>query len=464
MSHAHRGLRAARHLALFGSMILAAIAAKADFRAAVVTVDITPASPTMLVGYSARKSTGIHDPIYHKIIIIDDGLTEFVLVSSDLCQVSPSEYDHVAALLQSRLGIAPVHFWWSLTHTHSAPEVGVPGLSAVFPGELYPHEADTAYTSLVEQKLIEGIITARGKLAAARLGIGWGFSQANINRRAIGPDGKASLGMNPDGATDHRIGLIRLDKADGTPLALIANYPLHGTVFGPGNLEVSGDIAGVVSTYVEQKTGVPLLFINGAAGNLAPIYSVTKSPYAKKETELGQFRVLLGEKILEANKRILLTTDSVKLFAGSLTIETPRKQGLGWPADLDRYTRMTPEGKQMIQLPVRFLKINEDAAIWSAPVELFCEVANAIRDRSPFPYTFYYGYTNGWLGYLPAESEWKYGGYEVETVCPYTLSVEKDLSQPVVSYLKGEMRKVRRPVPVPPAVLSTGPERAKGKR
>ena len=54
----------------------------------------------------------------------------------------------------------------------------------------------------------------------------------------------------------------------------------------------------------------------------------------------------------------------------------------------------------MVRLPVRFLKINEDIAIWSAPVELFCEISNEIRDRSPFPYTFYFGYTNGWLGYL----------------------------------------------------------------
>ena len=39
--------------------------------------------------------------------------------------------------------------------------------------------------------------------------------------------------------------------------------------------------------------------------------------------------------------------------------------------------------------------------IWSAPVELFCEIAMDVRQRSPFAYTLYFGYTNGWLGYLP---------------------------------------------------------------
>jgi hypothetical protein len=89
---------------------------------------------------------------------------------------------------------------------------------------------------------------------------------------------------------------------------------------------------------------------------------------------------------------------------------------------------------------VRFLKINEDIGIWSAPVEMFCEISNAIREQSPFPYTFYYGYTNGWLGYLPSEKEFKHGGYEVETVCPFTPSVQKDLTESVLGYMQGEMK------------------------
>jgi hypothetical protein len=390
----------------------------------------------MLLGYGARKSTGVNDHIFHKIIAMDDGVKQFFLVSSDICVISPSEYDHVASLLQKKLGIDPLNFWWSLTHTHSAPEVGVPGLPAVFMGERYEHEVDTAYTALVERKLIEGIIEARNKLTPARLGVGWGYSNANINRRAWDIDGKASGGMNPDGPVDRRIGLIRLDKADGNPIALIANYAIHGTVLGPANTEISGDAPGIVSEYVEQKTGVPLLFINGAAGNLAPIYSVYPNP---KAGHLGQFRVLLGDKILDANKEIISTTDAIKLYTGSITIETPRKANLAWPADLKKYTRTTNNGINMVKLPIRFFKINEDVAIWSAPLELFCEISNGIRERSPFPFTFYYGYTNGWLGYLASEKEWQHGGYEVERVSPYTISVEKDFTEPIVSYLQNDL-------------------------
>ncbi|MEX2235890.1 MAG: neutral/alkaline non-lysosomal ceramidase N-terminal domain-containing protein [Cyclobacteriaceae bacterium] len=423
-------------LVLTGILFFYSQVSTAQFRASVVKEDITPEDAQMLLGYAARKSTGVHDRIMHRIVALDDGTTQFFLVSSDICEVSPSLYDRVAAKLYSQHNINPINFWWTFTHTHSAPEVGSPGLDAVFLGERYQHAIDTNYANLVVQKLIEGILRARNTLSSARLGVGWGFSQANINRRAIDVDGKASLGLNPDGAVDRRIGLLRIDTQEGRPVALIANYPIHGTVLGPGSLVISGDAPGIVSHYVEEKTGAPLLFINGAAGDLAPIYSVYPSAEAG---HLNQFRVLLGDKILEANQKIKSTIDNVTLFAGSLTIETPRKPGLGWATDLANYTR-TQAGVNMVRIPLRFLKINEDIAIWSSPLELFCEISNEIRNRSPFPYTFYFGYTNGWLGYLPTEKAFKHGGYEVEDASPYTSSAERDLTEAVVGYLEGEMR------------------------
>src|SRR5690349_10709154 len=238
------------------------------FRAAVVKANISPTSPKQLLGYGARVSEGIHDSIYHRIAVLDDGTTQFVLVATEICMVSPAEYDRVAASVRKKLKIDPVNFWWSFTHTHSAPEVGPPGFGEVFLGDRYKHPVDTAYSNFIEQSIIDGITEARKNLQPAKLAKGWGYAQANINRRGIDINGKASLGLNPDGPVDRRIGLIRLEKADGSPMALIANYPIHGTVLGGSYKQVSGDAPGIVSQYIEQKAGVPVLFINGAAGNL----------------------------------------------------------------------------------------------------------------------------------------------------------------------------------------------------
>ncbi|MEO5602120.1 MAG: neutral/alkaline non-lysosomal ceramidase N-terminal domain-containing protein [Cyclobacteriaceae bacterium] len=407
--------------------------AVSKFRAAVVKVDITPQDSQNLLGYGARKSTGVLDAIFHRIVVMDDGTTQFVLVSSDICLFSPAEYDRVAARVKSLYGINPLNFWWTVTHTHSAPEVGQPGLGSVFMGDRYKHEVDPGYTPMIEQKLLDAIGEARKKLIPAKLGVTWGFSQANINRRAVDVDGKASLGLNPDGPVDRRIGLIRIDKSDGSPLVLLANYAIHGTVLGGASTQISGDAPGVVAQYVEEKTGAPLLFLNGAAGNLAPIYSVYPTA---REGHLSQFRVLLGDKILEANKKLISDTNDVTLKSGSLVVKTPRKAGLGWPVDMNNYTTTTKAGINMILLPVRFLQLNDNITLWSAPLELFCEISNDIRERSPFPYTFYVGYGNGWLGYLPTASAWDHGGYEVEVVCPYTPAAAKDLTEGVLGFLQ----------------------------
>jgi neutral ceramidase len=411
------------------------------FRAAVVKTDITTQDAQWLRGYDPRQSTGILDRLYHRIVALDDGKNQFFLISSDLLGIPMPEYDRMISLVQQQLGIGPEHFWWSATHTHSAPQVaphfkGIPFPSMANRSKLASaHEIDTVYTGMLEKKLIEGIKEAREKLSAARFGVGWGFSQANINRRAIDVDGKASLGLNPDGPVDRRIGVIKIDHEDGTPMVVIANYPIHGTVLGQQSTMISGDAPGVASEYVEQEIGAPVLFVNGAAGNLAPIYSVYPN---ERAGHLREFRRLLGNKIIDAYSKISSTVDEITLMVGSVTVETPRRADLGWSADLSKY-ESTKNGIPMVKLPIRFLKINEDVAIWSAPVEMFCEISNEIRERSPFPFTFYFGYTNGSLGYLPAASAWPQAGYE-PSVSPFTPAVEKDLTESVLGYLHGELR------------------------
>ena len=227
----------------------------AQFRASVVKIDITPDQPQWLLGYGPRQSTGVHDRIYHRIVAMDDGQTQFFLVSTDICLFSPSVYDEVMSALEAETGIKPVQVWWTVTHTHSAPEVGPPGLGAAFMGERYKHDHNTEYTARVKKSLIEGVKEARAKLEPARLGIGWGMAMANINRRARDLEGPTYLGLNPDGPADRQIGLIRLERADGKLLALIANYAMHGTALGPHNDLITGDAPGIVAEYVETETG-----------------------------------------------------------------------------------------------------------------------------------------------------------------------------------------------------------------
>jgi neutral ceramidase len=138
----------------FAALLAAAPLLGVGFRASVVKVDITPQSPQWLMGYQARQSTGVHDKIYHRVVAMDSGDTQFYLISSDLCLFSPVVYNEVAEELRKELGIEPKQFWWSVTHSHAAPEVGPPSIYKILLGRS-DHEWDREYTRLVKSSLIE---------------------------------------------------------------------------------------------------------------------------------------------------------------------------------------------------------------------------------------------------------------------------------------------------------------------
>src|SRR3954467_173971 len=421
-----------RHLILVLALIVAPPAsARADLRASAVKVDITPQNSQWLLGYQARQSNGVHDNIYHRVLALEASGTAFYLISTDVCLFSPNFHDTVMRELQRRTGIDQAHVWWSVTHTHAAPELGPPDMYKALLGRS-DHDWDREYTAFATNALIEAVKTAHGKLEPARLSFATTTANANINRRARDVDGKISLGLNPDGPVDRQVNLLRLTRPDGSPIALVVNYAMHGTVMSGQNLKISGDAPGIVTSYLEEQLGSTVLYVNGAAGNIAPIYSVYADP---SSGQLSQFRGLLGDRVLAAVRTMAAGTDRVVIRHGRHVVETARRDDLVWPDELAPYAT---SNRERIKLSVRFVAIN-DTVIWSAPVEMFCEIAMNIRERSPFKQTFYFGYTNGWFGYLPTAQGFAEGGYEAKT-SPFTAQAEENLTTDVLRFLRSFRR------------------------
>ena len=101
---------------------------------------------------------------------------------------------------------------------------------------------------------------------------------------------------------------------------------------------ISGDAPGVVAAYLEKKLGATVLFVNGAAGNTAPDLQRVSDP---SRGHLSEFRVLLGDRILEANRGFRRKTrrHHASLWI-EIFVESPLKPGLEWPAELARYSRI----------------------------------------------------------------------------------------------------------------------------
>src|SRR5512141_2041741 len=96
----HRAMLRVAPLTLGLAFVLTAGVRAQTLRAGAAKTEITPTNTQWLLGYGARQSTGVHDPLFHRVRALDDGGTIFVLAATDLCLVSPALYDEVAAELQ----------------------------------------------------------------------------------------------------------------------------------------------------------------------------------------------------------------------------------------------------------------------------------------------------------------------------------------------------------------------------
>jgi hypothetical protein len=88
--------------ALFASFALAA----AEYRAGVARVDITPPIGHEMGGYPARKhgSTGLHDPLYATVLVLESVGNSIALVTCDLRSFVSTR---VGELARQKFGIAP---------------------------------------------------------------------------------------------------------------------------------------------------------------------------------------------------------------------------------------------------------------------------------------------------------------------------------------------------------------------
>ena len=140
------------------------ITLSAEFLAGTARADITPPVGGLMYGYGARGanvSTGVHDPLYAKAIVLDDGTTKLAIVALDLGSISAENTANVKERVKSATGIENVLLVAS--HTHSAPRATKNFSSA-----------EASWVSQANQKIADAIITAAGNLQPARIGVGWG--------------------------------------------------------------------------------------------------------------------------------------------------------------------------------------------------------------------------------------------------------------------------------------------------
>lgn len=454
--------------------------------AGVARVEISPSAgiPHMNWGSATHLvAEGVASPgLFATALVLSDGKQKFAIV--DIDAVNVNGLDSVITRAERETGIPAAHIRLAASHTHAGPNLSV---------ERAPIGADMSalseimrrYRESLDDKLVGVIVAATRRLEPVHLYAGRGTGTINVNRRFRRQGSfPPAVGRNPDGFVDRELVVIRIDRADGTQLAVIGNFQCHGTVLGFENKQVSADWIGHTRATVEAAfPGALCLFFQGAAGNQGPVEGFSGDDRVAKRlgATLGHqiaavaldietvrrepvFDGYIESTAYQARQywRVKGPRDSTLRFASRLipvaartyseaeiaemqsrveeaktSLEAARRSGDAWKraqaeARLRRFSNLLEKWKgkksagAQVLVNVQLLRIG-DVAILSMPGEPFGEIGAELKKLSPFRYTMFCGYSSGQGGdYMPTQAEYDHGGYEVERT-PYGRTAAREL-------------------------------------
>jgi neutral ceramidase len=392
-----------------------------SLRVGAAKVDITPPASMFPMGVPTANRpafVGVHDPLYVRTLLLDNGTSQAVIVAFDLTGV-PSE-ETLSTKIASLLGVSTDHVWLTCTHDHSAPRVDPPEDPAA---QGTPADPKTAkYREIVENNTLEAVRQAKAKLQPARMGYGTGMAYINTNRDQQVGD-RNMLGYNPDGPSEKTVYVLKFESPTGEPIAFLVNYAVHPVVMfsaitKDGGVEVTGDIPGVTSRYIEThyKDKPVALWTMGAAGDQNPVYMAAFNQVMPDRTDLGAAGYALlevqarrvGEEVLRVSDRIKADTTKVSIWAGKATPSCP-----GGRVTRDRKTgEVKREDAPPVELVLRALTLN-DVAIVGVNGGVVSIIGQHMKKASPTPKTIFIMQMAPYVGYIPDDASYPKVTFEV---------------------------------------------------
>ena len=153
----------------FAFLLLAAISLSATsptaraadekpFLAGAATSNITPWLGDGLVGNGTPPpSKDIHDELYARCFVLDDGATRIALVVSDNIYISREVLDEAKRQVTEATGLAADRMLMSCTHTHSS-------VSARWGNSLRPGKEFTEYQRFVAHRIVDALLEMSAEL------------------------------------------------------------------------------------------------------------------------------------------------------------------------------------------------------------------------------------------------------------------------------------------------------------
>ncbi len=218
------------------------------------------------------RATGIHRPLTATAMCFQalagaaiEGDDEQVLVALDHCLLWAGELQSLTAHVGQAARLDPRRLVVTFSHTHAAGLMGLERES--LPGG----ELIRPYLDELARRVAEVVIEARRLAAPATLVYGVGRCPLAAHRDMWDEESRQFVcGFNPAGEADDTVLVVRATADDGRAMATVVNYACHPTTLAWDNTLISPDYPGAMRETIEQATGVPCVFLQGASGDLGP--------------------------------------------------------------------------------------------------------------------------------------------------------------------------------------------------
>ena len=230
----------------------------AQLRAGVAKVNIT----------SIEGKGMVNDSLYVRVLALDDGITQAVIACLDVRAIGrtgPISNDFleiVRAQIDKELGIKSANILITATGVGHGDRV----------------------RSDVEKLTVMAVKKAWQNMTPVSVGAGTGYEDRIMeNRRLRMKDGREwtirhANPLPPDeevsgvGPVDPEIGILRLDRKDGSTLAVVYNFACHAYQGVPGK-EVTADVPGFASRVIEENLsdGTSAIFLQGFLGDVTTV-------------------------------------------------------------------------------------------------------------------------------------------------------------------------------------------------
>jgi hypothetical protein len=276
-------------LTVLSALVVPVVIYGAPIRAGVTKVNITKDKPTEL----------INDPLYAKILVLDDGKTKAVVITMDIINISSDGLKTIRERCEQ--------------------ELKIPGNNVMINGS-HDHWTNDQIAEDYTDRTVKGIKTALQNMVPVKVGAGAGTEKRiTMNRRLsltngrewtirrATPEPEDYLVKGIADGFDPEIGILRLDRTDGKPFAVLYTFACHNYT-GVPNRGATAGFPGFASKVIEENlgNGATALFMQGAAGDITPIlYKDVNAP--KQDETMG---TLLGLSTLQGWRNTVVKKDA----------------------------------------------------------------------------------------------------------------------------------------------------------